>query len=96
MELDKKSCEFWTKIFAKSFASEPQEKLTVLVDIADDYRGLKNYPEAIKYYEEFLARYSTNNANISKIAKIAEARKNLAYFYNVSGEYDKTIELYNF
>ena len=90
---DLQAYELCRKIFVKSSASEPQETLTVLMDIADDYRGLRDYSTAIKYYEAFLAQYSVNNAYAPEVA---EVRKNLAYLYNVTGEYEKTVQLYDF
>ena len=93
LELDKKAYALCDKVFVKCSVGEPQETLTALMDIADDFRGMKNYPEAIKHYEGFLAQYSTSNVNVSKIT---EARKNLAYSYNATGEYEKTVQLYSF
>lgn len=90
---DLQAYELCRKIFVKSSASEPQETLTALMDIADDYRGLRDYSTAIKYYEAFLAQYSVNNAYAPEVA---EVRKNLAYLYNVTGEYEKTVQLYDF
>ena len=90
---DLKAYELCKKIFVKCSATEPLETMRTLADIADNYKGLKNYPLAIKYYEEFLAKCTLNNAHTPKIA---EVRKNLAYIYNVIGEYQKTIQLYDF
>lgn len=80
------------KVFVKNSAGEPFEILQVLADIADDYNGLKNYPLAIKYYEEFLAKSPKNIVQ----AKAAEVRKNLACLYNLNGDYGKTVNLYSF
>ena len=93
LKKDLEAYELCAKTFVKSSAGEPQENLTVLMDIAADHKGLKNYPEAIKLYEQILLSFDSND----RLAiKIAEVRQNLAYLYNRSGEYEKTVKLYDF
>lgn len=79
------------KILVKSSVNEPLGTMKALADIADDYKGLKNYSSAIKYYEEILSKSS----NIYD-PEIARVRKKLAYLYNINGEYKKTVKLYDF
>ena len=93
LELDQKAYRLCKKVFVKSSVGEPLETLTVLEDIANDYRGLKNYAAAIKYEEELLSKSASSNFYEFPDTEI---RKNLAQMYNLTGEYEKTIALYNF
>ena len=91
---DLNAYELCAKNFTKSSIGEPLENLTALMDIADDYRGMKNYSEAIRYYVKYLVQAETFNS--ASIPQTAQALKNLTYLYNLSGEYEKTIKLYEF
>ena len=95
LKVDQQAYELCKKVFVESSAGEPIEILTVKEDIAKDYAGMKNYSEAIKYYEELLTRYMSINLYES-LYNIAEIRKNLAQLYNLTGAYEKTIALYDF
>ena len=88
---DMRAYKLSKKVFIKNSVNEPQEIMRVLSDIADDYKGLKNYPAAIKYYEQFLSK-----SNDIYAPEVSQVRKNLAYLYNVTGKYDKTVNLYDF
>lgn len=92
LALDKNAYAVCKKIFIPNSAAEPFETMRALADIADDFKGLKDYPVAIKHYEDFLHQASANNAYG---LKIVEVRKNLAVLYNLKGDYGKTVKLYD-
>ena len=93
LKLDQQAEKLCKKIFVTDSKEESLEKLTVLEDIANDYEGLQDYSTAIKYSEELLSRYVSYNVNDSKSLAV---RKNLAHLYNLLGDYEKTVALYNF
>ena len=88
---DLEAYDLCKKIFVKDSAHEPQETLNAIADIADDYKGLKDYPSAIKHYEDYLSKNSNTHD-----PKVAEARNNLAHLYNVTGKQEKALRLYDF
>ena len=93
LSLDGKAYELSKSVFVKGSAGEPSENLTILADIADDYNGLRDYPSAIKFCEEYLSKYTARN---SYDPEVAQVRKNLALLYNIGGKYAKTVKLYDF
>ena len=92
LKLDKQAYELCKKIFTKSSAGEPLEILRAMQDIADDYVGLKNYVAAIKHYEDILSK---DPLTINYVYNSEVARKNLACVYNLTGDYEKTVQLYD-
>lgn len=107
LEWDLKAYELSKKVFSKTSAGEPLEKLTILENIARDYIGLMQNLDARKYYEKLYETMKSDKAynfkgekiypyTESRIYKFAEIRKNLAQIYNLNGEYEKTIALYDF
>ena len=79
LDLDQQAYKICEKVFVKSSAGEPIEKLTAMGDVVHDYSALKNYEMAAQYYNDSLY-------NIVEIASI------LVYLNNDSGKYEDNLK----
>ena len=90
LSLDLQSYKLCKKIFTKTSISEAEENLTVIADIIEDYKGLKNYDAAIKYAEKILSKCPADDF------KVMDIRNFLASMYNLQGDYRKALALYDY
>ena len=97
LALDQRAEQICNKIFVGTSTSEPQEILIVKEDISNDYMGLKNYKIAIEYLNNLISEYMQKHKPIElhEFVNLCNLVKNLSKLYNLSGNYDKTVEIFD-
>ncbi|MCB0687568.1 MAG: tetratricopeptide repeat protein [Saprospiraceae bacterium] len=84
--------DYWLKAYALCAKDGSDENYPVLLNnIAQIYMELEKYPEAIRYFEEALLVKEAQ----SSVRRYLNTLRNLGKIYQISGDYDKSIQLLN-